>query len=259
MGGHTNGRFPLSMMVHLGGDHYLPAGTAARWRWLQRTAWEKYGVWLVITPGWNGYRPYDIQVQYREDLGIYAAIPGHSSHGLIYQGRICAAFDVHNWAVLGWARFKALCRLAGLTVDFVSPQELWHAGDFNDIWTVPAWAQETKPAPEPEEEEDDDMRPTVHARLASDNKTDQEWMLGHPDIGKDLPVFEGVLTRSNSRLSADQKVKTFRGFAVTVDKDIFTAWARTYGKGTGAITSRTGRDGYVAIQLELSRIAGELG
>ncbi|MFX4658458.1 hypothetical protein ABTA71_19490, partial [Acinetobacter baumannii] len=91
---------------------------AARWRELQRLAWEKYGVWLVISPGWNAYRPYDVPVQYRQELGIWAAVPGTSSHGLTYQGRDCAAIDVYNWGALGWARFVALCRIVGFTVDF---------------------------------------------------------------------------------------------------------------------------------------------
>ncbi|WP_309129489.1 hypothetical protein [Microbacterium sp.] len=256
MGGYTNGRFPLSMMVKLGDQHYLPAGTAARWRWVQRAAWEKYRVWLIITPGWNGYRPYDIQVEYRKDLGIWAAVPGYSSHGLIYKGRLCAAIDVANWAVLGWARFKALCRLAGFTVDFVSPQELWHIGDFNDIWTPPSWAAPTgttTPA-EPEEEDEDMLKPTVHARI--DGRTEGEWMLGHPDIGTDLPVFTGTVTDKNSR--KDGKAVVFRGFMVTTDKATYIAWARIYAKGAGNITSSTDRAGYLAIQRELSRISGEL-
>lgn len=149
MGGYANGRFPLSQMVHLGGDHYLPPGTAARWRWLVAQAWLKYGVLLRITIGWNGYRPYVIQVEYRNRLGIWAAVPGLSSHGLVYRGQEVAAIDVDNWAVLGWARFSALCRLAGFTVDFVTPQELWHIGDFNDIWVVPAWLEEPMPVWKP--------------------------------------------------------------------------------------------------------------
>lgn len=178
MGGYTNGRFPLSMMVKLGDKHYLPAGTAARWQWLVRTALEKYGVLLYITYGWNGYRPYDIQVEYRKELGIWAAVPGYSSHGLIYQGRLCAAIDVGNWqdlapgnTALAWARFKALCRLAGFTVDFVSPQELWHIGDFNDIWTAPAFAAgNTTPATTPAqpEEEDEDMTRNILYKTTDD-------------------------------------------------------------------------------------------
>ncbi|WP_144834117.1 M15 family metallopeptidase [Microbacterium sp. BH-3-3-3] len=146
---YQNGRAPLGDLVKFGEQHYLPVGTAARWRELQRLAQEKYGVWLAITSGWNGYRPYDIQVQYRKELGIWAAVPGYSSHGLVYQGRDCAAIDVNNWGALApgnsslaWSRFVVLCRLVGFTVDFVSPQELWHIGDF-DPFIVPAFASIT--------------------------------------------------------------------------------------------------------------------
>lgn len=159
---YQNGRAPLSDLVKLGDKHYLPAGTCARWQEMQRLAWEKYGVWLVITPGWNGYRPLDIQVQYRAELGIYAAVPGTSSHGLTYQGRDCAAIDVNNWQALApgnqslaWARFVALCRLVGFTVDFVTPQELWHIGDF-DPFMIPAFAAVTiNPATTARPTEDD--------------------------------------------------------------------------------------------------------
>lgn len=145
---YANGRVPLDGLVHLGGDHYLPAGTAARWRWMQRAAREKYGVELRITPGWNGYRPYDIQVQYRKELGIYAATPGTSSHGGTFQGVEMFAIDVDNWAELGWGRFAALCRLAGLITDFVSPRELWHVGDRNNVWAVPAGMEDDVSATE---------------------------------------------------------------------------------------------------------------
>ncbi|KSU52903.1 hypothetical protein [Microbacterium enclense] len=155
---YANGQAPLSALVKLSDQHYLPEGTAARWRELQRLAWEKYGVWLIISPGWNAYRPLSIQYEYRAELGIWAAVPGYSSHGLNFNGRDCAAIDVYNWASLGWGRFVALCRLVGFTVDFVSPQELWHIGDF-DPWSVPTFAAitinpETTKLPEPEEADD---------------------------------------------------------------------------------------------------------
>jgi hypothetical protein len=118
-------------------------------------------------------------------------------------------------------------------------------------------AAHDEPADEPEEEEDMDYKPTVHARTGKDG-ADDEWMLGHPEFGRELPVFDGTATPENSRLTADKSVKVFRGFMVTVDRDIFTSWARTYAKGTGQITSRTDRDGYIDIQVQLSRIAGEL-
>lgn len=142
MTSHANGRIPLDQLVHLGGDHYLPPGTAARWKWLQQAAWEKYGIWLVITPGWNAYRPLNIQIVYKAKYGVMAAEAGKSSHGGTYGGQIVFAIDVQNWGALSWARFAALCRLAGFTVDFVKPKELWHIGDFNNGWTVPAGAAE---------------------------------------------------------------------------------------------------------------------
>jgi hypothetical protein len=161
---YQNGRAPLSELVKLGDQHYLPTGTAARWKEMQRLAWEKYGVWLLISPGWNAYRPLNIQVQYREELGIWAAVPGYSSHGLVYLGRDCAAIDVFNWRslapgneILAWSRFVALCRLVGFTVDFVTPREQWHIGDF-DPFTIPAFASivinpDTTATPVPEEDE----------------------------------------------------------------------------------------------------------
>lgn len=162
---YENGRAPLNELVYLGPQFYLPHGTAARYRELQRLGVEKYGVRLYCTDGWNGYRPLSIQYEYREELGVWAAVPGYSSHGLTYQGRDCAAVDINNWRALApdneslaWSRFVALCRLVGFTVDFVTPQELWHIGDF-DPFTVIAFASIViKPAttarPEPPEEEE---------------------------------------------------------------------------------------------------------
>lgn len=167
MGGIANGQLDESRMLVLGTGwdkhgqwfHKAPPGTAARWEEIRRLAWEKYRVWLWITPGWNVYRPLWVQRLYRADLGIWAAWPGTSSHGGEYQGRSCCAIDVGNWGDLGWARFVALCRIVGFTVDFVTPQELWHIGDF-DPWNVPQFAaieinHETTALPVVEEEEDD--------------------------------------------------------------------------------------------------------
>ncbi|QNA93270.1 MULTISPECIES: hypothetical protein [unclassified Microbacterium] len=258
MGSYTNGRFPLTMMVKLGDKHYLPAGTAARWRWLQRQAWEKYRVWLIITPGWNAYRPYNIQVEYREDLGIWAAVPGWSSHGLIYQGRSCAAIDVANWGDLGWARFKALCRLAGFTVDFVSPQELWHIGDFNDIWAVPAFAATPikpvpAPAPEPELPPEEDDMPTVIK-----NPTSKEWSLLDPSIGLDLPQFvAGQQNRFRSEKTSKGVVNTYRGFMATTDPNIGDAWSRTHCRFYGNVPQERQPTDYRIAQNEASRLSVE--
>ncbi|WP_137845362.1 hypothetical protein [Microbacterium sp. 2FI] len=152
----ANGRIPESRLVALGSGrdadgtwkHLAPPGTAARWNWLRATGRAKYGVTLRVTPGWNLFRPLDIQFLYRRRLGIMAAQPGFSSHGGVFRGRDCMAIDVQNWGDLApgnsftaWARFVALCRLAGFQVDFVKPRETWHIGDF-DPWKVPAAAKD---------------------------------------------------------------------------------------------------------------------
>lgn len=233
MGGYANGRFPLSMLVHLGGKIYLPAGTAARWQWMVAQALAKYGVLLYITPGWNGYRPYDIQVEYRRDLGIWAAVPGYSSHGLIYRGKLVAAADVGNWQdlapgnqALAWSRFKALCRLAGFTVDFVTPQELWHIGDFNDVWTPPAFtagnASKPTPAPVPA-----DLMEAIHMaqiryvhRVEKDYDT--EWMI----VGLEIPG----------------------GFETTIDQTRAEGWGAIYGTDKGGSWKALNRKQYIALQ-----------
>jgi hypothetical protein len=190
----ANGRLDESTMVNLGSGwdkygqwfHLAPPGTAARWQELVRLAREKYGVTLRVTPGWNIYRPLRIQYAYRRDLGVWAAVPGTSSHGGEYQGRVCCAIDVQNWGDLGWARFSALCRIVGFWTDFVNPQELWHIGD-RDPWTVPQFAAiNIRPLPiipEPEEDEmgfyyGDGSKPFMffnQARGKSRNISKAEW------------------------------------------------------------------------------------
>lgn len=157
---YPNGAIPLEKLVHLGGEHYLPPGTAARWQWLVAQAREKYGVTLRITQGPNGYRWLDAQWKtFREEPAGNAAYPGTSSHGGIWDDRVCMAIDVANWQDLGgkaaWGRFAALCRLAGFTV-LLFDWEPWHITDFNDPWAVPDWAAGKTPLT-PESEEDDDM------------------------------------------------------------------------------------------------------
>lgn len=165
----ANGRIPESRLVALGRGrdrdgvwkHLAPPGTAARWNFLSATARAKYGVALRVTPGWNLFRPFDVQVRYRDRLGIMAAVPGFSSHGGVFNGRDCMAIDVQNWGDLApgnsaaaWARFVALCRVAGFRVDFVKPRETWHVGDF-DPWRVPAAAKfRIKPVKVLEQEDD---------------------------------------------------------------------------------------------------------
>lgn len=151
---YANGEAPLSKLVHVANNIWLPAGTLARWNWAVAQGAAKYGATLRITGQnssawntWNGYRPLSAQILYKNAYGNLAAQPRYSSHGLTYKGQQCAALDVDNWRdlapgneSLAWARFVALMRLAGLTTDFVTPREQWHVGDFNDIWTIPDFA-----------------------------------------------------------------------------------------------------------------------
>jgi hypothetical protein len=234
-------------------------GAAASFRRLERALGRRVDVNST-------YRDWGLQLRMYDDWRAYVEgrgpKPNHSravqpKYSVHCQGK---ALDSDDWRTPG---FIALAAEHGWIRTAASdPTERHH---FEYQWWHDQHRDDPEPAtititpdPEPEEEEDDMYRPTVHARLAKDGKTQDEWTLGHPDIGQDLPVFDGTVTTKNSRLAPDKSVKVFRGFAVTVNRDIFTAWARTHGKGTGDITSSTDRDGYVTIQKELSRIAGEV-
>lgn len=217
------------------------------------------------TRWWNGQRWYRIS-----DAGTVAA-PGSSNHEI--QGTAAAVDIQDTGADAGitsatstrgrWIR--QWCRDRGLMIaEGDSFREGWHfkiPGIFRTPPAIPTATPKPVPTPAPApvpEEDEDDMKPTVHARLASDGTTEDEWMLGHPEFGRDLPVFEGAVTDQNSRLSAAGAIKVFRGFMVTMDRDIAAAWARVYAKGVGEITSRTDRAGYIQIQKQLSRVADEL-
>lgn len=154
---YPNGRYPLDLFVHRGGDLYLSPSLNARWDEAVRLGLEKYGVRLYITGpsgrGWdgaNGYRWHEKQVRYKNAFGIWAASAGTSSHGGSYRGQEVFAVDVANWRdlapgsqSLAWARFVALMKVVGLQTDFVTPREEWHVGDFNNAWIVPSFGQVT--------------------------------------------------------------------------------------------------------------------
>ena len=162
---------------------------------------------------------------------------------------------------------KDIQRLVGATPDgiygpdTVTKVKAWQKanGLFPDgVWGPASDARgfPTNPAPvvpEPEEEEEDGMyKPTVHVRTEGPF----EATLAHPDIGADLEQHTGPGTGGKRTQGA---VTVYRGFMVTADRDIAVAWARTHAKGSGGETSRTDRAGYIAIQVEASRIAAELG
>lgn len=163
MASYANGRFPLSLFEHLGGNIYLPPATAARFRGFRADVKAETGVTLRITGdidglgGWNGYRPFDAQVRYKKHYGNKAAEEGKSSHGGKYRGSDFFAFDIANSGDIPWSTFVRLAKKWGLMTDFVSPRERWHVGDPNP-WSMPA-------ASGSNESEEDDMTPEQDARL----------------------------------------------------------------------------------------------
>ncbi|MDQ1205025.1 D-alanyl-D-alanine carboxypeptidase family protein [Microbacterium sp. SORGH_AS_0862] len=166
MATYRNGEIPLAVMVKLGDTWYLPPGAAARWQWIVRAAKEKYGVMLRPSSGWTCYRPvveqqaaWDARLAYLAGgaFAASAAYPRTSNHGT---GN---AIDVANWRdlapgneALAWARFTALCRLAGFVTGLVSG-EPWHITLQADPWVIPAGLEVT-PITTTVPKEDDDMR-----------------------------------------------------------------------------------------------------
>ena len=134
-----NGEAPLSMFVVVGEGyndvdghwtHWLTPPTARRWEALRRRAHKRTGKWLVISPGFGGYRPLDKQVasdKYWTDRGQpnASATAGTSSHGLVWNGRIVLAIDVWHWGdVYGWDReaFYADCHAEGFSPGLIHPK-----------------------------------------------------------------------------------------------------------------------------------------
>ncbi|MFT4258041.1 hypothetical protein [Microbacterium sp.] len=166
---YPNGLVPLHLLVHLGGNHYLPPGTAARWLWAVAEGKRRFGVTFRITPdrdglgGWNAYRPMSAQILYKKKLGNLAAAPGYSTHGGFVGGREVFAVDVDNWQAVPWADFARLMNNAGFAVDYVTPRELWHVVDLNNPWVAPTLTGATTTNTNPPVSEEDDMPLMVKA------------------------------------------------------------------------------------------------
>ncbi|WP_102193218.1 hypothetical protein [Microbacterium aurantiacum] len=146
MARYENGRIPFDVLVHLGGEHYLTPGTAAKFIAMRADVWENEGVWLEISPGANGYRWFEKQEEaYRDEPDGNAAYPGSSSHGGEYNGRDAMAVDIGNWGRLGRALFYHYARKHGFEPD-VFDWEPWHLIDWEPWAAAPATAT---PAPKP--------------------------------------------------------------------------------------------------------------
>lgn len=212
---YPNGEVPLSALVHLGANFWLPPGTAARWLWLVAEGKRRFGVTFRITPdrdglgGWNAYRPLSAQILYRKHYGNMAAVPKFSSHGGYYQGREVFAIDVDNWSSVRWPNFQQLCAEAGFRTDFVIPTERWHIGDFNNPWVVPAFAgggNSAPPTPKPtpptdrSEMEMDDM----DRLMLVDPQVDGNWYVVNYRRGTAVRIDNGFqLDRIREEVTAE--------------------------------------------------------
>lgn len=151
---YKNGQIPTSKLVSftqyspvLGRTvtFYTSPYALQQWRALVAYVKSKYGVTLILTTSstsvingvcGNAYRDLAFQKVMRAKYGNGAATPGYSSHGGTYGGVDMLAFDVYNWASIGWAAFKAAAEKFGFITNFVSPTELWHIGLKNPFRSV---------------------------------------------------------------------------------------------------------------------------
>lgn len=215
---YPNGQVPFSVLVYLGANFWLPPGTAARWAWFVREGYRRFGVTFRITPdrdglgGWNAYRPLAAQILYRKRYGQGAAPAGKSSHGGWYQNQEVFAVDVDNWMVVPWKDFAALAHEAGFRTNFVSPEERWHIGDFNNPWVVPAF---TLP-PTIRVQEDDEMYSVhVNGKIYSVAKQ----FISHNSTIEEANVTRQVTSATDElhRLNLDQFVNLLDGLGIPRD------------------------------------------
>lgn len=247
---HKNGEYPLSLFVHRGGNIYLTPSLNARWNEMVRLGLAKYGVRLWITGdvdglgGWNGYRPILPQRRYRAHYGLMAAYPGTSSHGGKFKGREVFAVDVANVddlapgnPSLARGRLTALAKAVGLTVNFVTPTEWWHVGDFNNAWSAPAFGAVainpgTTNKPAPVEPPADLMEAIRMSQIRYVHRVepgyDTEWMIA----GMEVPG----------------------GFQTTTDEEVAVGWGALYGTDKGDSWKALNRKQYIKLQQSVAEL-----
>jgi hypothetical protein len=169
---YANGRAPLSDLVAFdsgGGQHWGPAATRARWYRARRRIYERTGIWLNITGGWNVFRPLHEQTLGRQKACAQgncnaAAVAGYSSHGLTWNHRIhtggrwvdAAALDIGDYWRVPFAIFREEMEAAGFVVggilrDVAGVDEWWHVIDLHPFSAIPAYdtARPFEPASKP--------------------------------------------------------------------------------------------------------------
>lgn len=166
---YRNGEIPQGILVQLdtgGGKHWTTPASAARWYALRAYVKATYGITLIITAGWNAYRPLAEQHAAREwacNRGncLGAAYPSTSSHGGNWYrpgvGWVDAmAFDIGNWWLLSWDTWVKVCAKFGLLAGGIplnvsgGVDERHHIIDLNPFGPVPAFSKaEAFTAPKP--------------------------------------------------------------------------------------------------------------
>lgn len=123
--GYANGRLPLDALCPVrAAAGLLRADAAASFDGLSRSFEERFGRPLCVT---DAYRSFDEQVRVRAERGMWAAVPGRSTHG--------------------WGIAVDLC---GGVEDFDAPAHAWLVLNAPlHGWYHPAWARRGGPLPEP--------------------------------------------------------------------------------------------------------------
>lgn len=281
---YSNGRVPRARLIKIASgtdrngywEHQLPASTLRKWNAALDYARRKWSKVMRISTGWNGYRPYEVQVDARSRACASgncnaAARAGWSSHGGTW---VSAKYTGGRWVdamaidvvpqQLTWAQVDEAMRHAGFLVGAITKaiagmDEPWHYIDLDPWAAVPSADLESKPfTPAPDEEvldlsEEDDML----ILIKRDGKN--EWSLLDPDAGPDLPRLTGSAERKHFRAEKTPKgvVNTFRGFYVTTDPDVAAAWGRSYARQYGNAPQNRVEGDYQRAQLEASRLSAE--
>lgn len=236
MARYPNGRIPLDQLIHLGGDHYVTAGTKAKWEAMRADVYANEGVWLYITPGPNAYRSLEWQQHYWNTLPFpQAASPGTSSHGGVHSGRDAMALDIGNWGELGMSKFSHYCNKHGFEPNYFS-WEPWHIIDWEPWRVVPTPTPDPEPEQETPEEEEDEMPKNVMHHHGHPNYT-YEVSISNPGSG-----FYLSYVTNDASINNEFAVQYETGSSVKVSDSMF----RVIRESTQAVAPRNTIDISVA-------------
>jgi hypothetical protein len=216
-------------LVQASGLIQLPNMAAAAFAQARAVGYDETGIVMRITTPYGGYRDLDAQRAMNANTGTstsgVVAPVGYSVHG-----RGPGAVDIANRR-----EFGDVIPVAGTggmgdysrRLDSIMARhgwrrtlsgEGWHY-EFNGTYIPPAVTGE----PDTEEDEENDMFKVITRIQGA-----PEWCLVAPHLS-------GPTAKE-------------RGYLVTTDETVGTAWARLYAKGSGNEHARVDRAGYIAIQ-----------